>query len=456
MLIKGMFMQNDFEKQVQQKMGELKLVPSEPVWEKVEMQIRKKKDRRAVIFWIPLIALIGAGLWFGMEKYSGQTAYTKLTPAAPQHTSIETPVSQDNSPQENPQNTTATKTVQDKTIPHLKKAVNTLTAIENKSSSKKISTGTAVPDKDKNKKTSSPVVEEGMVTTNTTIIHSGQPAEKVNSSNKPPENPEAVVGKEEKTAEKATEPVKHDSASVAPSLKKHASTKWKYNVGLVMGSSGLGRIEFYNGMKSASVYSSPPLGTSSGSNYQAGSYGPPAVEKSLAFAVAATARKQLSKKTYFSTGLQYNYYSNIIQVGQQVNQNRTISSYSVSQYYTAQASLLQPYKNQYHFVSVPADIDWQLLRKHPLNLSVGVSFQYLVASNALRYDYTSQAYFHDINAFNRAQLFSALALTYSVPLMQRPLSFGPQLQYGFTRIEKGNADNHLFSYGLKAQWQLKK
>jgi hypothetical protein len=60
-----------------------------------------------------------------------------------------------------------------------------------------------------------------------------------------------------------------------------------------------------------------------------------------------------------------------------------------------------------------------------------------------------------MSALNRAQLFSAFALTYSVPLKQRPLSFGPQIQYGFTRIEKGNPDNHLFSYGLKAQWQLK-
>jgi hypothetical protein len=454
MLIKGMFMQNDFEKQVQQKMGELKLVPSEPVWQKVEMQIRKKKDRRAVIFWIPFIALIGAGLWLGIEKYSGQTANTKLTPATPKHTSIETPVSQDNGPQENQQTPTANKLVQDKTVLNGRQALNTLTLTDKKSSSKKINTETSVSKNDK--KTSSPVVEESMVTNNTAIIHSGESGEKVNSSNKPPLNPEAVVGKEEKTAEKATEQVKHDSAFVAPSLKKHAPAKWKYNLGLVMGSSGLGRIEFYNGMKSASVYSSPPFGTSSGSNYLAGSYGPPAVEKSLAFALAATARKQLSKKTYFSTGLQYNYYSNIMQVGQQVNQNRTISSYSVSQYYTAQASLLQPYKNQYHFVSVPADFEWQMLRKHPLNLSVGLSFQYLVASNALRYDYTTQAYFHDISAFNRTQLFSALALTYSVPLMQRPLSFGPQLQYGFTRIEKGNADNHLFSYGLKAQWQFKK
>jgi len=42
-------MQNEFEKQVQQKMEELQLVPSAPVWEKIEEQIRRKKDRRRLI-----------------------------------------------------------------------------------------------------------------------------------------------------------------------------------------------------------------------------------------------------------------------------------------------------------------------------------------------------------------------------------------------------------------------
>ena len=70
-------MQNEFEKQVQQKMEELKLVPSDPVWEKVEMRIRKKKDRRRVIFWFPLFALVGAGLWIGIDQYSNRIAYSK-------------------------------------------------------------------------------------------------------------------------------------------------------------------------------------------------------------------------------------------------------------------------------------------------------------------------------------------------------------------------------------------
>src|SRR4051794_10883597 len=85
-------MQNEFEKQVQQKLEELKLVPSEPVWEKVEMQIRKKKDRRRMIFWIPLFAFIGAGLWLGIDQYSNRAAYNKVHDKTPKQNPVETPV----------------------------------------------------------------------------------------------------------------------------------------------------------------------------------------------------------------------------------------------------------------------------------------------------------------------------------------------------------------------------
>src|SRR5687768_15749932 len=51
----------NFENKVQQKMEELSFVPSEPVWHKIEEGIRKKKERRRIIFWIifPLMLLSG-------------------------------------------------------------------------------------------------------------------------------------------------------------------------------------------------------------------------------------------------------------------------------------------------------------------------------------------------------------------------------------------------------------
>ena len=58
-------MQNNFEKQVQQKMDELSFVPTEPVWKKIEEQIRQKKDRSKLIIWLPiLLLLLAGGFWW--------------------------------------------------------------------------------------------------------------------------------------------------------------------------------------------------------------------------------------------------------------------------------------------------------------------------------------------------------------------------------------------------------
>src|ERR1035437_4512276 len=50
--------ENEFEKQVQQKMDELKLHPSDAVWQKIEARIKKEKRRRWILIFFPVI-LIG-------------------------------------------------------------------------------------------------------------------------------------------------------------------------------------------------------------------------------------------------------------------------------------------------------------------------------------------------------------------------------------------------------------
>ena len=130
--------------------------------------------------------------------------------------------------------------------------------------------------------------------------------------------------------------------------------------------------------------------------------------------------------------------------------------FSVSQYYSNTGTTLQPYHNRYHFVSIPVAMDWQLIKKAPLNFYTALSLQYLVKTNGLVFDNTTQSYFYSKHAFNRVQLFFEPALTYSVSIKQNVLTFGPQLQYALTRLEKNNSTYHLTSYGLKAQLQFGK
>src|ERR1044071_1364956 len=48
---------SEFEKQMQQKMDELKMHPSESIWPKIEVQIRKEKRRRWILIFIPVMLI---------------------------------------------------------------------------------------------------------------------------------------------------------------------------------------------------------------------------------------------------------------------------------------------------------------------------------------------------------------------------------------------------------------
>lgn len=444
-------MQNEFEKQVQQKMEELKLVPSDPVWQKVEMQIRKKKDRRRAILWIPLIVLLAGGLWIGIEQYPNnenrQSKIEHLKKENPVVVTTSTPgIVEENRP-----------TPMDKTPLHFEKKIKAKPTGLNLSPAGNVfeQLNTANKISFVEKKNASPSIKEPVIVENIIQQDNQLPRQvNVDTSLKTIPNYDTIATSNKVEQNATAAPVKQDSTVVKkPEVKKHALRKWKYNLLAVAGLSGLGRINMYNGQKSLSAYNAPPAGANGGGQFN---YGPSEVAKGFSYAIGALANKQLGKKTLFSVGLQYNYYSNTIEVGSNVNQSRVIMDYAVTQFYSNQTNAREPYRNHYHFITIPVVFDWQLLKKYPLNFNTGLSLQYLLQTNALRFDYATQAYFHNIKAFNRAQLMSELGLSYSVPLKQKPLTFGPQLQYGLTRLEKGNVDHHLFSYGLKVQWQLSK
>jgi hypothetical protein len=59
-------LENEFEKQVQQKMKEFDLLPSEEVWMGVERRIREEKKRRFIFWWPLLFLLVGGGIAAGI------------------------------------------------------------------------------------------------------------------------------------------------------------------------------------------------------------------------------------------------------------------------------------------------------------------------------------------------------------------------------------------------------
>jgi hypothetical protein len=491
-------MSNEFEKQVRQKMEELKLVPSEPVWQKVEMQIRKKKDRRRLLLWIPfLVLLLSGGLWIGIDHYSNQVAYNKNNSKTEKNSNKTVDL---NSPT-TPPTTTAPKDLNKKSSESIRTTKNNSTLQSRKiklvTEPKDVSVGLSnaanvqnnvskkigeATEKSKKKnavkpeetEVNNPAVDEAVVTPSS--------IEKILKE----AVPNLAIQLRTDTAngiflKKKIEPsisiagfIKKDSASVKDSiqkqntvavkkadLKKYAGSKWKYNLFVASGLSGLSRLNFFNGQKSmgALYANSPGSTTGPGIIY----YGPSSVKKGLSFSVGGATQKQLSKRLVFSAGLQYNYYSNSIRVGNVTRRDTVFrGAYSVTQFYSNNRATysyfdtLGPYHNHYHFISLPLTVDWQVFKKLPLNFHTGFSVQQVIQTNALIFDYSSQAYYHSNKAFNKTLLFTEYGLNYSIAFNKTYLTLGPQLQYGLTSLEKNNSTYHLFSYGLRAQLQLNK
>jgi hypothetical protein len=114
---------HEFEKQVQLKMEQFRLRPSNAVWTEVEKNIRRDKRRRRMIMWLPVALLfLGAGGYFAMTKTAGSANHvvSQATPSS----SVTSSSSTQN---DKPSTSTSTQQTQENTLPATTSAANTAT-----------------------------------------------------------------------------------------------------------------------------------------------------------------------------------------------------------------------------------------------------------------------------------------------------------------------------------------
>src|SRR5215217_5218620 len=81
--------ENNFEKRVQEKLDELRLTPSEPVWQNLEVAIRKKKERRLVFWLLPFFLATGGLIWWQAATWQNEKVVQQpvaKTPPEPEQT----------------------------------------------------------------------------------------------------------------------------------------------------------------------------------------------------------------------------------------------------------------------------------------------------------------------------------------------------------------------------------
>lgn len=471
-------MQNSFEKQVKEKMDELQFVPTAPVWQNIEKQIRTKKDHKRLVLWLPFLCLLLCGgiWWFSAGNHSsanGTTANKSVVNATvvankkpmPNTKALQPSVEAKNTTQPIEENNTIQQEiVNDKIEPAVIKRNyilnNDLSLLKKPSRSAKKTNKASVLSSPKLIATNEKIIASSAKD----VTESGelnQPVSKESnsesfSSRKPDTSLRKTADKKDSLVKYKVADVKRDTANnavaVAKKSLKKKSSKWQMGALVNAGTSGIGKglgsLSLNKSMDAMAVSSPATMPQNNNQN-------PSPVKNDLSFSIGFVAKKKLSARISFSAGLQYNYYSTYITVGK-MRQDSAVYNYSLAQsfsrYYLNSGTSFKDYHNQYHFISLPLAVDWQVLKKAPLSLQAGLSLQQLISMNALLYDAQNNIYFSDESLFNKTQLFSNLGLSYAIINKEKmSLLVGPQMQYGISKLDKNGLAKHLFSLGITTQ-----
>ena len=483
--------EQNFEKQVQNTLGELSLTPSAPVWQKVEKEIRqKKKRRRVIVFWLFALLLIGGGAFWGLYLTSDLTGEqtkpslsvtSKPTQQPTTHTTqnptIATTVTKENTAEVTLNTATQNNSIP---VPNIHKETSTATVTEKasvkgkqllaihipktktgKKQNQTSPTQKTIASKEKKERAENSPFTGTEETVVATTINSESVVEKNRSINQtntgqPLDTASASVTVEQPVAQQEKTIPALDSTQGKKAQKKTAKWSWAAQAGY--GISSLQEDFLSKAMAAPEVYSDPLTNSGFPAPPAQSFSSAPGIEKGAAFHIALSAKRHLNNRFAITTALQYSYFSTKNKVGQTVERDTVLrsvrmESVTLEKYFrAAQNGPVKEYTNQYHFVELPLGMEWQLHRRLPLHLQTGISLSYLVATNALVFDPNAGIYYKNNDQFRKTQLLFNSGLTYRVwKHKSYGVHVGPYLQYGITNLQKENTNRHLFSTGLKTQ-----
>ena len=457
---------NEFEKQVQRQLDDFDLNPSASVWKKVEQQIRKKRRRRVVVFFLLSAALIMGGYYTYLLSHSGSK-----TDALQPTTSIET-----YAPTPGNNNTTAGK---DKKVLTSKSQQPTVTNALRKENSERdrqrshtsenelqVSSGNTSP-LNKIHSQSSDDMEVTIDTPNSSIVdlsNNKQINVRVEDQDKDPIKRDTSVTTAKQSFVIATDSIHKNEAEKGNQQIRIAKKKYriKWGVDASIGfTSNQGKVfSLDKTADRAYVANSPSVSMGGGTPLIVDQ--PSSIQPGAAYRIGATGELQVSKRSRLSAGLQYFYASNRIKKGTlvytllPVQQVSGFSSTPVDHVY--HGSPQSDYVNSYHFLSMPLGYHWQInkSKKLPVQWDLGISFDYLLSSNALIYNSSyGGIYYHDGNVINKMHISIGTGLSLRVPGKRGPeWVVGPEIYFDTRRLLSNSIDSrqYLFFAGINAKF----
>jgi hypothetical protein len=472
---------NEFEKQVQQKMDELKLHPSDSVWLNVKTNIAKKKRRNLAWILLPLLLIcLGSGYLLMNSVSKSKTheqnelseVIIKNDSLPGKNQSLKLDVTKKGSPGKMDVNIHSSKKVQGEN-----QVIKIYPQTFNEKVKKKISS-------QQDNHNAGPVriiaknkTDQYYVTKSKSSAH---PDEIVLADNK---DAASVDGSDLKKKVSATGerndayetsnnninnsdslPVKNivdsskkikDAESIITSKEgpvvKGGKSKNNWRLGFTFSGGISGVSAKFLGSLEKTYAVADGLYASTANQNNALITLPSSLKSSTGLIAGFYIEKEISKMSWLTIGLNYKMFTSTNQVGKK---NDTTQRYNL-------ANVSAVYHNHYHFLEIPVSLKAQISNKEiPLFWDAGVSISQLIGSNALQFSSSnSGSYYQDNSLFNKSQVGFNTGLSVSLfSLQNTSLLIGPYINYGLTKAAKeGLYKNQHFNFiGLRSQILFKK
>ncbi len=447
---------NDFERDIQNRLEELKLRPSAEVWQRVAADIRKKKRRRVLAFFLFFFLLLTGG-YAGMQFFSrtgngtgnniltqspsvNQTEKRSNTAISTQKdlTTTSQPVattSAVNQQRHTPGATTTTKTI-------TTKRKNTQPAVAAQQTK-----ATSTDGNNQRTDNSDPVITQSKPDNNSNKLPAIEPAATAETAPGLSATPADTSAASAALAALPEIPADSLATATTPDSKARAKKKkaWRFGIDGGIGVSGVlsaplsmkavepGQNVLNNGITQQASLLVPGTVT----------YLPTAANPYVAWNLGAVVEKQLTKRSSFSAGLRYSYVSTIQKAGE----------YNP----TFRANVGEPnndYVNSFHFVSIPVAYHWQINQARklpPVTFDIGFTASRLLYTDALLYNVgQGGVYYKDKSLFNKNHF--DLTTGFSVRLNaggRWQWSIGPQAGFDLANLylDKAGQDKEFLYYG---------
>lgn len=470
--------ENKFERQIQQKMDELKIQPSDSVWKKIEERIEKKKrSNRGLIFFLLIFCLFFAG------------GYLLWDINQPSITEINNPAKNKNKNKNNSENAPneisakENKTIQPETnvAPG---SMNQKNDVVGNASQKKNVNGNS-SQQYKNSATKRVIkINSGETAA---IVYAKQqeerqevkPEEKDKNSENTDSESDAIQHQETSPVkEKVTDEVKDspndtlnkdslskplslqdEKATVKDTLQRTAASpvtvkrvkknKWKPGV---LFSGGISNVSNSFLSEDKSFNLSDP--NSAGSVPPAIAPQPSATKSGFGFMIGAFVEKNISPKTKLKLGINFKSFHTTNKVG---TRNDTTGYYYYQALYSANSyNVYKTYNNYYNFIELPVTLKVQVGRgkNMPFFWEGGLVISELISSNALQFNQGSGYYYKDNSFFNKTQIGLNTAISVSLFSKQKnSLLIGPYFYYSASGLANKGLYNtkHFVFTGLRTE-----